>query len=558
VSDTGETVRGARRAAKIALRRLVLPPRRPEHLTEERIRALAAIRMVVDALGLGGNLFVFELLRGSPLFRPEVVRLGATLNVTLLSVSLVVTALFLRRRSRGYRPLLWMCVLCDMLAGAIWLQLTGTVSSYYLAAGLVFIPIYRLGCDYGTSLVYAGGLLLAHNAAFALEEAGYLRPASVFAGDVGGIYASSIFRWAAMSSITWCYVIIWTCGNFIASVWRDKEAEVLIAREDLQRVVENARHGRLSGTVLEDKYELQDLLGRGGMGEVYQAHRISDGKSVAIKVLLAHHDDSLQMRERFRREAEAAAKIPAAHVAELYEFGTSREGQAYIVMELLRGEDLGAMLRRRGKLPPTELCVLADKLAAALDAAHDAGIVHRDLKPQNVFVQPTTGGDDVRLVDFGVARLLEGDTEQQRLTQTHAVLGTAGYLAPEQAIGTAADIGPHTDVFALSAIVYRALTGKNAFPARHPAAAIHEALNYEPPPPSHLCTGVHADVDAVIALGLAKRPRDRYRRASTLAADLRRAFAGELPAAVRARAGALPGHAVELERTLAQSESDGG
>jgi serine/threonine protein kinase len=209
-------------------------------------------------------------------------------------------------------------------------------------------------------------------------------------------------------------------------------------------------------------------------------------------------------------------------------------------MEYLRGEDLASMLSRRGRLPIEEVLPMVDKIAAALEAAHAVGIVHRDLKPENVFVGEE--GDDVRLLDFGIARLHEGDG----LTFASELLGTPGYLAPEQAVGDSSQIGPHTDVFALGSITYRALTGQSAFPARHTCAAVYEAMHLTPLPPSSLVPGLEEDVDHVIALALAKAREDRYGRPSSFAKGLRLAANAALDATSRDSARKL---AVKQERS---------
>jgi serine/threonine-protein kinase len=194
----------------------------------------------------------------------------------------------------------------------------------------------------------------------------------------------------------------------------------------------------------------------------------------------------------------------------------------------LRGEDLATVLRRHGRLPLDEVVALVEKIAAALEAAHAAGVVHRDLKPENVFL--LNGHGDVRLLDFGIARLQEGDG----LTLTTELLGTPGYMAPEQARGDATEIGPHTDVFALGSIVYRTLTGKCPFPSRATAAAVYEALHLTPPPASRIASELPEDVDLVIALAMAKSRADRYARPEQLARALRLAAQGALDETSRA------------------------
>ena len=240
------------------------------------------------------------------------------------------------------------------------------------------------------------------------------------------------------------------------------------------------------------------------------------------------------MLERFRREAQALEKLGAAYVPRIHGLGRTPSGDPYIIMERLEGEDLGACLRRRGRLAPDQVVRLVGAIATALDAAHAAGLVHRDLKPQNIFVTAEETLE-IRLLDFGVSRLLDPTDDQRGLTRSAMVIGSPGYLAPEQALGHLEDIGPHTDVFALGAVAYRALTGENAFPSRSSSAAIYEAAHHSPVAPSRLRQGLHPDVDLALELALAKQPSARYPRAGAFATDLGRAIAGHLDEATRER-----------------------
>jgi serine/threonine-protein kinase len=348
------------------------------------------------------------------------------------------------------------------------------------------------------------------------------------------------------------YTLTFIAMNFFAVTLREKEAALSTARRDLARAVDETRsQGRLCGLVLADRYELHELLGRGGMGEVYRGRDLDDGHPVAVKVLHAHLVDRKGMRDRFHREALLLARISEAHVAKVLECGATADGHEYIVMEHLSGEDLGTRLRRRGTFPTTELVDLVDKIAIALEAAHAAGVVHRDLKPENVFL--LEGSDEVRLLDFGIARFQEGDG----LTVTMELLGTPGYMAPEQVRGDPREIGPHTDVFALGAIVYRALTGNNAFPSRAPASALYEALHWSPPPPTSVRPDLPEDVDHVLALALAKRRADRYARPWRLAHELRLAVLGALDEASRVSARNLaPAVTVDQVRPTPAREGD--
>ncbi len=344
-----------------------------------------------------------------------------------------------------------------------------------------------------------------------------------------------------MISIASCYSAIFAGSNYLASMLSAKERALSLAQRELDHARRHSLLGRLSGTTLAGRYDLGELLGRGGIGEVYEGRSIANGRKVAVKVLHLAHQQSDELRVRFRREAAAVAQLSKEHVAELIEYGTSEDGHDFLVMERLRGEDLGTRLRREESWATADVARLIARLAEALDAAHALGIVHRDVKPQNAFL---VDGDvaNVRLLDFGVARLVESEASP---TMTSGVVGSAGYLAPEQALGDRASIGPATDVFALGAIAYRLLTGRAAFPAREIAAAVHEVLTMHPPAPSRIRAGLHADVDLVLKRALAKHPSDRYSRACEFASDLAASFDGRLAEASRARARALPDRAAE-------------
>jgi serine/threonine-protein kinase len=274
------------------------------------------------------------------------------------------------------------------------------------------------------------------------------------------------------------------------------------------------------------------------MGEVYAA-RGSDGAELALKILHPHSTGVPNAALRFFREAEALARLPKGRAARIFDFGCTPDGVHYIVMERLFGEDLAARLRRAGRLPIAEVLVILEQMATVLDAASDLGIVHRDVKPRNIYlVHHEDGRIDARLLDFGVCRLLDAGLGAP-IGRTAALLGTPGYLAPEQIADGFGEIGPHTDVFALGAVAYRALSGKNAFPSKNAATAVYEALNHHPRAMRTLVPELPEAMDAVLCLALAKRPEERYARASEFSADLRAAAAGKLDARVAERASAL-------------------
>ena len=523
---------------------LVGPPT-GESLTDPQLARASRVRSVVISIALLVDLVLWLTLRRVADVREPVLTLTLGINVSLLSLDLLLTVTRLRRRRAGHEALLSSMAAIEVGTSLLWVQATGIASSYFLVMPLMCGFFYRIALGYWPGLVGTLVGLAGHSLLFAAEELGWLSPASLFVGGLSGAYALPAYRYAAMFSILTIYPAVFVLASGIGAILRQREAALRAARRDLVRLVKDVKQGRLSGSVLDSAYELGDVLGRGGMGEVYQARRLSDGEEVAVKVLHAHLSADATLIERFRREAQAVARLPAAHVARLLAVGTTWDGVHYLVMDLLRGEDLGALLRRRTRLEPPEAVAIVSGIAAAVGAAHDAGIVHRDLKPQNVYLSPGPDGVVVRLLDFGVARVELA--EDSNLTLTTAIVGSPGYLAPEQV--SSGDITPATDVFALAAIAYRALTGQAAFPSRNPMAAMFEAVHHHPAPPSHLQASIPDDVDAVLALGLAKDASRRYGDVRQLARDLEAALEGRLPGLVRTRAASLA-PAPEGERTL--------
>ncbi len=511
---------------------------RPSPLEEtpgpSRLDAFARLRGWFTLGAINLDIGIYLSFRGSAHFDPRALAWFVWLNVPLLAISTLLCFFVLRRKSRWFVPASVLGIAIETFTSIVWIQLTGTVSSYFLIVVPILILSYRLYSTYALGLVvYVAGAAM-HIGAVLLEELGVLEPAALFTANPGAIYADPWFRLAAAISIQFTFLAIFVLANIVCRALREKETELDVAQRNFDRIVAEVQPGRLSGKTLDGKYKLRELLGRGGMGEVYQAERIGGGE-VAVKVLYQHlcGDEDIA---RFRREAAVAAKLPADHIAQVHEIGRCAEGgHHYLAMELLRGEDLGMLLRRRGRLPAAELLPIVDGLAAGLESAHAAGVVHRDLKPQNVFLVTAGGELRVKLLDFGVARLLEGS----ELTRSQMLIGSPGYLAPEQAVSELGEVGPRADVFALGTLIYRALTGQSAFPARTPAAAVYEAVHVDPPPPSALEPALPHDVDAVLALALAKKPPQRYATPSELAKELRAAFAGTLAETTRDRAAAI-------------------
>ncbi|HYH64857.1 MAG TPA: serine/threonine-protein kinase, partial [Urbifossiella sp.] len=270
-------------------------------------------------------------------------------------------------------------------------------------------------------------------------------------------------------------------------------------------------------------YEVEAVLGRGGMGVVYRARQRTLDRYVAIKMLLAGPSAGSQELERFRRETAALACLRHPNIVQVYDAGDV-EGRPYFAMELV---EEGSLARKLAGVPQPArpAAELLATLAGAVEAAHRAGVVHRDLKPANVLL---AADGAPKVSDFGLARRLEGE---EGLTRTGAVIGTPSYMAPEQAEGAGGAIGPHTDVYALGAVLYECLTGRPPFRAESDLVTLYQVVTQEPVPPSRLNPNVPRDLETVCLKCLHKEPRRRYATAAALAADLGCFLRGEAIAA---------------------------
>jgi serine/threonine-protein kinase len=261
-------------------------------------------------------------------------------------------------------------------------------------------------------------------------------------------------------------------------------------------------------------YEVEAVLGRGGMGVVFRALHLRLNRVVALKMLLTGGYAGPPERARFQREAEAVAGLRHANLVQVYDVA-DHEGRPYFTMEFVEGGSLDQRLAGTPQ-PARQAAALAATLAQAVQVAHQGGIVHRDLKPANVLL---TADGTPKISDFGLARRLDGGAA---LTQSGAPVGTPSYMAPEQAGGKARAIGPTTDVYALGAILYELLTGRPPFRAETAAETVLQVLYQEPVPPSRMNPNVPRDLETICLKCLHKDPQRRYATATALAEDLQR------------------------------------
>ncbi|MES1166274.1 MAG: serine/threonine-protein kinase, partial [Verrucomicrobiota bacterium] len=272
-----------------------------------------------------------------------------------------------------------------------------------------------------------------------------------------------------------------------------------------------------------DRYTLTRLIGRGGMGAVYEARHAALSRRFAIKFLLPELAARPDMLRRFENEAKAAGGLEHPNVAAVMDFGRANDGAPYIVMEFLQGEDCARLLKRSGPLPVARAANIVVQACRGLDVAHANGIVHRDLKPENLFVSDAGDGTDlVKVLDFGIAKLRVADAGVA--TGTGATFGTAFYMSPEQARG-AADVDPRTDVWSLGVVLYELLAGQRPFAGDQFLQVGHQILSVAPRPLGDLRPALPARLIAAIDRAMAKELSARWPTVLAFA-DALSAFAG--------------------------------
>jgi eukaryotic-like serine/threonine-protein kinase len=269
------------------------------------------------------------------------------------------------------------------------------------------------------------------------------------------------------------------------------------------------------GEVVAERYELEELVGTGGMSSVYKARDRLLERFVALKILHQRYTEDEEYVERFRREARAVAQLAHPNIVTVIDRG-EQDGRQFIVFEYLDGENLKQLLVREGPLPTGEALQLAIQVGRALGYAHERGIVHRDVKPQNVILD---GDGRAKVTDFGIARSIDVEVGHG-VTQTGAVLGTSDYIAPEQAQGEPVDA--QTDVYSLGVVLYELLTGEVPFRGENFVAVAMQHVSEPPPSVLERRPDVPPRLDLVVQRAMAKRPADRHDSMAELVADLER------------------------------------
>ena len=265
-------------------------------------------------------------------------------------------------------------------------------------------------------------------------------------------------------------------------------------------------------------YQVETLIGRGGMGAVYRAREEGLGRKVALKVIAPELAQDERFRERFLRESRIAASLDHPHVIPIYQAG-EEDGLLFLAMRYVEGYDLAKLVAEEGALEPRRALELLGQIAEALDAAHEKGLVHRDVKPSNVLIAEAAGREHCYLGDFG---LTKRTGSLSGVTAAGEIVGTLEYVAPEQITGDPLD--ERSDVYSLGCVLYECLTGQAPFPRATDVALLWAHVHEEPTPPSKARPDLPKELDTVLARALAKEPGRRYRSAGELIAATRSAL----------------------------------
>ena len=268
------------------------------------------------------------------------------------------------------------------------------------------------------------------------------------------------------------------------------------------------------GETLDGRYQVLRLLGEGGMGSVFLAKHAIIGKHLAVKILGCRHVPEKEGIARLFREAQSAAAIGHANIVDVVDVGVSPRGDPYLVMEYLEGEDLSSFVSREGPVSIAAACAIFEPILLALHAAHKKKIVHRDLKPANIYlVQREDGSATVKLIDFGIAKLV-GSSDEDKLTMTGALLGTPSYMSPEQAIGVI-EVDERADLYAVGVMLYQLVAGRLPFVGANYNEIIFRIVNDEPVAPESI-PGICPDAGSVIRKAICKNPLKRFQSAAQL------------------------------------------
>jgi eukaryotic-like serine/threonine-protein kinase len=497
-----------------------------------RLRAMAVIMVALSLLGLACT----TVLRAS-----HVVKVTAWSSLSLLALMFSYMLFGIEREGALSKKLVARATvplsLCVVAA-----QFSFGMFSAFAAAVALGLLLFSSSIRRRDALLAYGTIAGGYAVTSLLQHLGYLAYESLFqhtfrvwwhelAGQVAveGLYAAAYVA-GRMIRREQARVV----EQFERAVRETSMRDALLreARDALRNAQGIGVPGRFSDQELAG-FRLGNVIGRGGMGEVYEASRLEGGERAAVKLLRLDALSERSAMSRFEREARIVASVRSPHVVRVLSVSDPSSVFPYIAMELLDGSDLSSYLRDHGRLPLAEVVELVEQIAFGLDAAHSVKVVHRDLKPNNIFRTVESGRVLWKILDFGVSKLMDHDGATLTLAE---LVGTPQYMAPEQARGDH-NLDQRADVYALTAIAFRAICGEPPFTGQMPG--ILRKITDEMPRPPSLYGDMPRDVDFAIRIGLAKRKDDRYTRASEFAHALRAASLGRLDEQLRQLARAL-------------------
>ncbi len=505
-----------------------------------RLEEIARIR-IFARLMVGLTLFgacLIPFMGGDPLARDMYI-------ATIASVSIAyVWLLWITQVPSRYTELRVGCIAQIAALGAIGTQyFFGVFSPAAIVTG-IGLMLYSMGSGFKWTFITYLNVASSHGIMAGLMIGGVIEDRGLITGDhveprhqvilqmcVQFVYMMSFVVGRAARAKT---LDVLTRLERTAREVAERDALLAEARQELERAAWVGGPGRFTDQQL-GSFTLGNVIGRGAMGEIYAAVQDDTGIEAAVKLLHRNVLANPKHVARFVREATIVSSLDVDNVVKVLEVTDIEAPVPYLAMERLYGEDLAHILQRKRRLPLGEVVSLIEQVGAGLSAAHEVGIVHRDVKPHNLFAHAAGDAPAWKILDFGVSKLADSDGT---LTEGN-VVGTPAYMAPEQACGD--EVDHRVDVYALAAIAYRCLTGRPPAVGSDVHQVLYAVVHQAPARPTTLVPELPSDVDAALAIGLAKRPADRFQHIDELVSALISAARSALPSELRRRAKQLLG-----------------
>ena len=513
-------------------------PRFPQTVPVEVYRYIGKIRMIVAACCVAYNVIAAMSIDFLGLHRERWLTAQIPNGTLIVATGLLGLVIWKGRlEAERLRQLTFVCVALETGSFLVNISLYGSLGSHMVLTAMLVALLYRATFDFRIGAWAVGLFIVGQLAIVGAEAAGWMGAQLAFSERVDDLYASSHRILTIAPLVVMMEVFAFWGVNWMVVRLQHKDRAIRLLRETLA-AIEPGKVGRHTGRTLRDTYLVEALLGVGGMGEVYRGQHQRTRRAVAIKLLHPHMVDDPVLLARFRREAEIAGAVDSDHVVEVIDADVD-DGQPFIVLELLVGRSLQETVEHSTGMDPAQVVQIASQVAAGLNAAHEASVVHRDLKPENLMLVVTPDGLRTKILDFGISKIRGNATA---ITNEVAILGTPDFMSPEQAVGNNEAVDQRADIFSLGAVLYFALTGRRPFRASSVPSILMKICEEEPPPLVDFRPDLGprgAQLAAVIAIAMAKRPEERYSTTTQLAQDFAVAAQGALPEEVMRRATTL-------------------